>query len=351
MSRQIDEPAGCLADPLGLYQTALAAPWQAMGYYNRNVRATDRGRPVLVRIPIPGADEMDLRLLPEPDVLRAIAPHVDAAPRLLHCSSDPVFQVQEYVEGDVVNAVWPRGDRLPARIVPAVVDLLRRLRRVPREALPAIPGWPADGDTAAFGRMLSNRTERVYQRFRRRYWWALREFQVPPDPLRSVRERWLSTGRRPFCLLHCDIHRKNMILARDRVVFLDWELALWGDPLYDVAVHLSKMGYLPDERERLVDEWRRAMPAAATAGWEEDLATYLVHEQVKDALVGCIRYMRLFEEGRLTPEEREQLIAKLTAKMAMAHVAWHGTDARSPAGDVVRAALHRAGERARKRGA
>ena len=341
-----------LGDALGLYQTALASPWQAMGHYNRNVRATDRGRPVLVRIPIPGADQMDLRLLHEADVLAAVAPHVDAVPRLLHSSHAPAFQVHEYVEGDVVNAVWPRGDRLPARIVPSVVDLLRRLQLVPCEALPAIPArWPADGDTAAFGRALSNTTENVYQRFQRRYWWALREFQVPPDPLRSVRERWPSMSARPFCLVHSDIHRKNMILTADRVVFLDWELALWGDPLYDLAVHVSKMGYLEDERERVVDQWVRAMPPAATAGWCEDLATYLVHEHVKEALVGCIRYVRLFEQGRLTAEEQEQLTVKLTTKMAVAHVAWHGTDARSPGRDVVRAALHRAGERARMRGA
>jgi thiamine kinase-like enzyme len=232
------------------------------------------------------------------------------------------------------------------------VDLMARLQRVPRQALPPIAGrWPADGDTAAFGAALSTKTENVYQRFCRRYWWALREFNVPEDPLRSVRERWLSTSPRPFCLVHCDIHRKNMIHTPDRVVFLDWELALWGDPLYDLAVHISKMGYLEDERERVVDEWLRVMPATATAGWTEDLATYLVHEQVKEALVGCIRYVRLFEQGRLTVDEQEQLIGKLTTKLAVAHLAWHGTDARSPARDVVRAALHRAGERARKRGA
>jgi aminoglycoside phosphotransferase (APT) family kinase protein len=341
-----------VADPLGLYQTALAAPWQAMGYYNRNVRATDRGRPILVRIPIPGADEMDLRVLPEADVLVAITPYVDAAPRLLHTSQEPAFQVHEYVEGDVVNAVWPRGDRLPAPIIPAVAELLGRLQRVPRDALPRIAGrWPADGDTAAFGRALSNTTEDVYQRFRRRCWSALLEFRVPEDPLRSVRERWHSMSSRPFCLLHSDIHRKNMILTGDRVVFLDWELALWGDPLYDLAVHISKMGYLEDERDRVVDEWLRVMPAAATTGWSEDLATYLVHEQVKEALVGCIRYMRLFEEGRLTAEEQDQLTVKLTTKLAVAHVAWHGTDARSPAHDSVRAVLRRAGERARQRGA
>jgi aminoglycoside phosphotransferase (APT) family kinase protein len=341
-----------VADPIGLYQTALAAPWQAMGYYNRNVRASDRGRPVLVRIPIPGADEMDLRVLPEPDVLVAIEPYVDAAPRLLHSSRKPAFQVHEYVEGDVINAVWPRGDRLPAPIIPSVVELLGRLQRVPRAALPRLSRrWPADGDTAAFGRALSNTTEDVYQRFRRRCWSALREFRVPEDPLRSVRERWLSMSQRPFCLLHSDIHRKNIILTGDRVVFLDWELALWGDPLYDLAVHISKMGYLEEERDRVVDEWVRAMPAAAIDGWSEDLATYLVHEQVKEALVGCIRYVRLFEEGRLTAEEQDQLTVKLTTKLAVAHVAWHGTDARSPTHDVVRAVLRRAGESARQRGA
>jgi aminoglycoside phosphotransferase (APT) family kinase protein len=341
-----------LADPLGLYQTALAAPWQAMGHYNRNVRAADRGRAVLVRIPIPGAEEMDLRVLPEADVLVAIAPFVGAAPRLLHSCPEPVFQVHEFVEGDVVNAVWPRGDRLPARIVPAVAELLRGLQHVPRAVLPAVAApWPADGDTAAFGRVLSDVTESVYQRFRRRCWWLLREFEVPEDPLGSVRERWTSMSSRRFCLVHSDIHRKNMILTPERVVFLDWELALWGDPLYDLAVHISKMGYLEDERDRLVDEWQRVMPAAATAGWSEDLATYLVHEQVKEALVGCARYLRLFEEGRLTAEEQEQLTVKLTTKLAVAHVAWHGTDARSPARDVVRVALRRAGERARKRGA
>jgi hypothetical protein len=61
--------------------------------------------------------------------------------------------------------------------------------------------------------------------------------------------------------------------------------------------------------------------------------------------------MRLFVDGRLTAEEQEQLVVKLTTKMAVAHLAWHGTDARSPARNVVRAALHLAAERARKRGA
>ncbi|MGW4243281.1 phosphotransferase [Nocardia sp. NPDC004722] len=39
-----------------------------------------------------------------------------------------------------------------------------------------------------------------------------------------------------------------MIIRNGReVVFLDWELALYGEPVYDVATHLHKMGYQPDE--------------------------------------------------------------------------------------------------------
>ncbi len=314
-----------------------------MGYYNRNVRATDGDGVVLVRIPIPDAEEMDLRIMPEADILVAIAGHVDGVPRLLFSSTDPPFQIHEYVEGSVVNARWPRGVRLPQQVVPAVVRLLQQLPAVPRHVLPAIHRpWPRDGDTVSFGRALSDATQRVYERFRERYRWALSEFHVPREPLRGVRERWLGMKPRPFSLVHADLHRKNMILTTDEVVFIDWELSLWGDPLYDLAVHISKMGYLDDEREWLIREWLRAMPSAATADWADGLSAYLLHEQVKDALVNCFRYLRLFEEGRLSVDEQEQFVGKLTAKIASAHLAWYGTDVRVPHRDIVRATLRRA---------
>ncbi|TCO54812.1 hypothetical protein [Actinocrispum wychmicini] len=51
----------------------MAGAEAAAGFYNHNIRLETPGGPVIVRIPIPGADTMDLRIWPESDVLTGIA--------------------------------------------------------------------------------------------------------------------------------------------------------------------------------------------------------------------------------------------------------------------------------------
>ncbi|MGH8908766.1 MAG: phosphotransferase [Egibacteraceae bacterium] len=72
----------------------------------------------------------------------------------------------------------------------------------------------------------------------------------------------------------------NTIIRSGRTAFIDWELALWGDPLYDLAVHLHKMAYLPAEKDALLQRWASADPAASRPGWQDDLTTYLRHERI-----------------------------------------------------------------------
>ncbi|NVI90104.1 phosphotransferase, partial [Actinomadura sp. BRA 177] len=148
----------------GLYERARAHGDSAAGYYNDNIRVDTPDGPVIVRIPIHGADMMDLRLWREDRVLAAIAPHVRAAPRLLHTSDDPQFQIHEFIAGDVLNDVAPRGVPVPPHALDDVVRLFTQLTNVPR--LPDTPAhWPADTDTTAFARLLSTLTQRVYDTF------------------------------------------------------------------------------------------------------------------------------------------------------------------------------------------
>ncbi len=79
-------------------------------------------------------------------------------------------------------------------------------------------------------------------------------------------------------------------------VILDWELALWGDPLYDLVSHLHKMGYLPDEEERMRRSWAARQPPEVLSGWSEDLNRYLRHERVKSAIVDGVRYFQVLAE-------------------------------------------------------
>ncbi|MCW2900800.1 MAG: hypothetical protein JWO67_3065 [Streptosporangiaceae bacterium] len=304
-------------DPVELYRTALEEPDTAAGFYNRNARVGS----LLVRIPIAEADGMDLRIWPEHEVLAALEPHLDNASRLRFSSAAPAFQVHDFVEGTLLDDSAPRGVRVPGFVLDNVVTLLRQLADVPFQELPATPGdWPDNGDTAGFARRLSEVTAGVYETFRDTYALVFARLGIPDAPLAPI--HWGALASRPFTLVHSDIHRKNMILAEGKTVFLDWELALWGDPVYEMAVHLHKMAYLPDERDSVLRGWQRVMPADLLRGWEPDLATYLSHERVKSAVVDTVRYTQLITEGRLTGEEAAHLCKKLTGKLNAAGAVW-----------------------------
>jgi aminoglycoside phosphotransferase (APT) family kinase protein/tetratricopeptide (TPR) repeat protein len=304
-------------DPVELYRTAADRPDAAAGFYNRNVRVGS----LLVRIPIAGADGMDLRIWSEHEVLAALESHLDSAPRLRFSSATPAFQVHEFVEGTLLDDSAPRGVRVPGFVLDDVVTLLRQLADVPHNELPPAPDhWPADGDTAGFARRLSDVTAEVYETFREAYAPVFARLGIPDAPLAPI--RWDSLASRPFVLVHSDIHRKNMILADGRTVFLDWELALWGDPVYELAVHLHKMAYFPDERDSVLREWQRVMPRELLRQWEPDLATYLSHERVKSSVVDTVRYSQLITEGRLSGDQEAHLISKLTDKLNAAGAVW-----------------------------
>ena len=182
-----------------------------------------------------------------------------------------------------------------------------------------MPGdWPSDGKTADFARRLSAVTQGVYAHFQPDFHELFTSLGIPPDPLALVRARWTTLHPRSFRLLHTDIHRKNMILAGGRTYFLDWELALWGDPVYDLAVHLHKMGYTPAEYEAMQAAWLTALPPGTSEGWERDLHTYLTHERVKSAIVDTVRYTKVITSGHASAHGEAELFRKLAGKLGAA---------------------------------
>ncbi|OHV39304.1 MULTISPECIES: phosphotransferase family protein [Pseudofrankia] len=316
-------PRAATNEPDELYRLALACTDRSAGFYNHNVRIeTPTGR-VVVRIPIPGADTMDLTIWPEAAVVSALHPAIPRAPRLLHASIDPAYQIVEWVDGDVLDVIAPRGKRVPEHVIPDVGALFAQLGQVPLDQLPPLPaGWPTDGDTTAFAQRLSTITANVHAAFSDEFGDLFKALRFPADPLEPILDRWKTLSPRPFRLLHTDIHRKNLIVKGGATYFLDWELALWGDPVYDLAVHLHKMAYQPDEEELARAAWRNALPPEAAVEWTRDLATYLAHERVKSAIVDTVRYTKLIAAGSETPAAEAALLDKLTAKLHAAHAVW-----------------------------
>jgi thiamine kinase-like enzyme len=124
-----------------------------------------------------------------------------------------------------------------------------------------------------------------------------------------------------------------MIVSRGRTYFLDWELALWGDPVYDLAVHLHKMGYSPSEDEAAQAAWLASVPGEASENWEADLDTYLTHERVKSAIVDTVRYTKVIVGGNASSQNEAELLRKLSGKLEAARAAggnWPGRKSPSP---------------------
>lgn len=311
-------------DALAIYHAARRTGRSMSGYYNDNVRVGTPEGPVLVRIPVERADQMDLRVWDECEVLRAVSRHVDRIPRLLHASSGPPFQIHEFVTGRQLNEVAPRGTRVPPDLIPAVVGLFRRLGAIGPGELPPLPGtWPEDGSSPDFGRMLSGITQRVFDGNRQQFGGLFREFGIPDDPLAGVVAAWPTMTPRPFRLVHADIHRRNILMSPRGAVFLDWELALWGDPVYELAVHVHKMTYLDDELATLLSGWESAAEPAVIRNWRADLDTYLRHERIKSAIVESVRYVKEIIANGTSETRKELLIEKMTGKLNLAGRIWN----------------------------
>ncbi|MFJ9617384.1 phosphotransferase family protein [Streptomyces noursei] len=327
-------------DAMALYEEACRRDDAHAGYYNRNVRVGSGGGPVMVRIPTAGAESMDLSLWPESELLESIRPYVGAAPQLLHAQTDPPFQIHEFIAGQALDTMCPAGTPLPGQVLDDIGQLFGQLLRVPTTKLPAAPAdWPGDGDTAGFAAALlalvrairadgDRPTQRLYA-----------ELGVPGDPCALLERQAGALRCRPFRLLHADLHRGNMIADGRRTVFLDWELALWGDPVYDLADHLHKMAYLPREDARVRSLWWRAAPADCRPGWVDALAFYLGYERMKSAVVDTVRWARRIA-GAATPAARRSLAAELAAKYTAARPYWE-PDAPVPAPDVIERAADR----------
>jgi aminoglycoside phosphotransferase (APT) family kinase protein len=264
------------------------------GYHHANHVARHNGRKVVVRVPRSHRDryDVDMRIWPEWEILEVARRHGVPCPRVHGVDPATGAQVHEHIDGVAVESGWPRGGPAPAAFIDGAAAALRALRAIGRDALPPLPaGWPDSGDAPGLLRTLAAVTRTVFDAERDRLAWAFSALGLPPDPLAPLEPLPDRLRGRPFTLCHADIHRGNWLLSPDGGgTLVDWELAIYGDPAFDLAVHLHKTGYAPADEARLIERVTDGMAPRDAAALLADARVYRLHEQVKSAIVDVVRY-------------------------------------------------------------
>lgn len=236
------------------------------------------------------------------------------------------LQTHDYIEGTALSAPHPPGSWLTANQVGHVTELFGHIAGLGPADLATLHNCPPatrPTDSASFLQSLLRFTRvRVHRRYAPLLPGLFAALGVRPDavapdgPLgRSARHL---TGR-PFCLLHGDLHRDNLIVsASDGALWtIDWELALVGDPLYDLATHLHLMRYPRAQEAAVVHRWATAVESVlpgAAAGLEADLPRYLRYKRVQSVLTDTVRNA---DAVRSAPPDR--LAAQLATSAAQMH--------------------------------
>ncbi|MGW7357649.1 aminoglycoside phosphotransferase family protein [Streptomyces sp. NPDC054802] len=321
------------ADFMTMYETAMRQGVGIQGFYHRNVQVNTEADSYMIRVPMDGSEIMDLAIWPEHEILSAIQPHLSRAPRLLHVHDRPYFQVQGYIEGDTVETIYPPGSAIPPVIADDISVFFSELFTVPESGIPRLPvDWPSNGDSQSFASVLLGLGRSLRDDHGEKAPELFANLGIPVDPFCALEGRVPDLAARPFHLLHGDLHRGNMIWDSKRTFLLDWQLSLWGDPVYELADHLHKMEYTPEDRKRAVQSWLKVAPGVCTRRWEQDLDFYLAYEQVKSSVVDTVRWSRRIATSEAGSPARDQAIRELAAKINRARPHW--SSANRCSGDV-----------------
>lgn len=251
-----------------------------------------------------------------------------------------------FIEGVTLDRVaGSRGGRVADRFLAQIEDLFRSLAAIDPAPLAPYgdpPTCGCEGDARVeypeggagstdFLRWLSHFTAvHAYADRRTEMNALLAGLQVPDGALAAFEQRVPELTDRPRMLIHGDMHRKNFIVDRVGALWtIDWELALIGDPLYDLATHLHLMNYQPDQEEDVIGRWQRAVGEAAAEGTAADLPHYRAYKRVQSVCTDVIRAATRLSEAPEQPDTPEGR-TRLRGTAALVHKALEA--AREPLG-------------------
>jgi len=232
----------------------------------------------------------------EEELLRALQGRISRIPEVLDVEG---MGLQGFIEGRTVGQRLLWNGRVPETILDQLIDLFREMVRITPDTLAVQRRCmemdrAENGDSDAFlERLIAFSEKQVFERNCERFDGLFAELGLGSESFVRLRKHVAGLRERPFCLLHGDLHRKNLIVdARGQLWTIDWELAMLGDPLYDLATHLYLMRFPVDQQRRVIRDWCRVVERirpGSSLGWQSDLPLILDFKRAQSVFTDVIR--------------------------------------------------------------
>lgn len=316
-----------LVDELGGVNGVVRGPLK--GYHHETYVLTMPGETRMVKFREPREEILwfDRRCFrSEEDLLRALQGKVSRIPAIHDVAG---MALQGFIAGRTLKARLWGERRIPEVVLDQIVDLFRQMARirpgmldVERRCEPE--DRPENGDCDGFlERLIVFVEDQVYKKNYPVFGRLFEDLGIGGEVFVNLRKNVSGLKERDFCLLHADLHRENLVLdPLGQLWAIDWELAMFGDPLYDLATNLYLMAYPEGQKKHVRDEWVRVVSqvnSRSAEGWEEDLERLIDFKKAQSVFTDVIRLSLFLRDGpRINWVRLPSAVAKLQAILAAA---------------------------------
>ncbi|MFC4608241.1 phosphotransferase family protein [Streptomyces maoxianensis] len=231
--------------------------------------------------------------------------------------------LQGFIEGRTLGSGPLRGRTLSPRHTGQLGQLFRELVAIKTDELEMVErrckreDRPPDGDATGFLHRLIHFTEDQFCGDHvKQYGTLFDELGVYTAKLDGLKRRSETLTDRPFTLIHGDLHWHNFIVdSAGDLWTIDWELAMIGDPLYELATHLHLMRYPEREEVRIAELWQAEVESVlpgSSLNWDRDLPVLLAYKRAQSVFTDVIRTALALGPG---PEPNWRILPRAAWKL------------------------------------
>ena len=272
------------------------------GFYNDNYRLVHEGKSLLFRFPKKGEEQMDPRPMREGDVYQLISECGLPVPYFYYEAPDREFQVHDFIEGTLVDHLYPPGQKISEPYIEQIASFYKKLAGLNIDVTDMVAhDWPQKGPMLTFFEKLLETSWLIYDNHQATHKNIYQFLNIPDDPFSYFLREAAKLTARPWRLIHADIHRGNMIEREDgKLIIIDWELALYGDLLYCIAAHLHRCRYFPEEKALIAEAIYKKLPENFQTNYMKDLDFYLSYEALKSIITDTVRFPQLLKQKKVS---------------------------------------------------